>query len=113
MSLPNRRDAKHVTKIENPPWCDPDFAGQYPALEAFLCAGTYSDGTVRVTGSLSIFNKYGSLIVAVNDNDRSLTCFVSFSTWEEVFFMLNEGLAKDNLDWRKKAATGFSQKPPY
>jgi len=113
MALPNRRDAKHVTKIENPVWIDPDFAGQYPNLEAFLCGTTYADGTQRQTGNLSIFNKYGSLIVAVNDNDRGLTAFVSFSTWEEIMFTLDEKLGNDSLDWRKKAPTGFTQKPPY
>jgi hypothetical protein len=111
--LPNRRDNNHSKKPENPVWCDPEFKDTYPCIEAFLCGEKYSDGTVRSTGSLSYFYKYGSLIVAVNDNDRNLTAFVSAGTMGEIMFMIEEGLAKDSLDWRKKSTNGFSQKPPF
>lgn len=111
--LPNRRDAKHTQKVENPLWVDPEFASEYPCLEAFLCGEKYADGTHRSTGSISFFYKYGSLIVAVNDNDRMLGAFVSASTMSEIMFKLEEGLRLDNLDWRKKSASGHTQKPPF
>lgn len=113
MALPKRSTptAKQVTNL--PAWSDPEFWSQYPHLHAFLHDDKYEDGSVRITGSISFFTKGGTLTVAVNDNDRAVTAFVTAPTWAEVMNLLDEGIRTDMLEWRSKAKFGQDKKVPF
>lgn len=111
--LPNRRNAPVTVNTNHPTFLDAEFSDRYPTLTAFLMDEKYSDGTKRLTGSLSVFSKGGSLIVCVNDNDRLRNAYVSMTTWEETMFKIELGIAKDDLEWRNKTFQPSQQKPPF
>lgn len=107
MALPKR--AAPTSAAAPPPdgWIDPEFKADFPSLFAFIHDRNYDDGSARLTGGISFYNKAGMLTASVNDNDRGLVAYVSAATWLELIFKINEGICDDSLDW--KAKQPFSQ----
>lgn len=113
MALPERPIKTETTMNPNDGWVDPEFKDQYPSIFAFMFDPTYANGKVRRTGSLSIFTKMGTLTCAVNDNDRNAVAYVNAGTWEELLYLVEEGILNDSLGWRGKKPFSVGQTPPF
>lgn len=113
MALPNRKVGASGGFDDKPDWVDPDFHEQYPCMTAFVRDTKWDDGTTRTTGNITVFCKFGKLTAAVNDWARGVVAYVNAGTWEELLFMIEEGIEKDSLEWRRKATTNNSQQPPF
>lgn len=113
MGLPNRPAPVSGGMAPNDPWTDPEFKSECPSLYSFLYDPTYSDGTARATGSMSIFVKFSVLTAAINDNARGVTAFVNATTWTELLFKIDQGIKEDSLPWRRKGPNGNTNSPPF
>lgn len=113
MPLPRRPVKNPQASNDGVEWIDPEFVRDYPNLKAFLADGKYADGSVRLTGSISLFTKSGSLTAAINDNDRNVSGFVTAATWAELLYMLEVGIGDDSIDWRARRPANPTQKPPF
>jgi len=113
MFLPKRSAPTSKTMAPKDPWIDPEFKDSLPALYWFLNEFRYEDGTTRLTGSMSLFTKLGTLTAAINDNDRGLSAFVTATTWAELLFLVDQGILNDSLEWRSKTPPAPAQKTPF
>jgi len=113
MALPKRSAPSSFVVSEDQKFCDPEFKAQYPSLFAFLNDTSYSDGSRRLTGTLSLFVKAGRLTCGVNDNDRLICAYVNAVTVAELLFLVDEGIAADSLEWKQKYKDMGNQKPPF
>lgn len=113
MALPERRAPETAYSPDVGLWQRDDYTDTYPSIYAFVNDTTYSSGKARLTGSISMFTKVGTLTFAVNDNDRQLTAYVSAGTWAEALQMIEDGIREDSLQWRKRTPFNNSQKPPF
>lgn len=113
MALPRRDAPPTRTMNPNDVWDDHEFKGDYPNIFAFIHDASYSDGSTRLTGSLTLFCKMGCLTIAVNDNDRKLVAYVSARSVAEAYTLVDEGICNDSLEWRARSPFQGGQKPPY
>lgn len=111
--LPRRKIDPFKAADMGDPWMDPEFAETYPVLFWFLSSNTYSDGTARATGGISIFVKYTVLSMYVNDNDRAVSALVKAGTWSELFQLAEDGIKADTLPWKSNSRMAPQQKPPF
>lgn len=84
----------------------PDICGlamTFPTLFEFLSLSRWPDGSLRSTGTITLIGEGALLKAAVHDRDGSRSAFVSARTLTVLFEEIEEGLVKDNLDWRDKA----------
>jgi len=71
-----------------------------PALAEFLTSSKYDDGSPRQCPTITVFYDHPLVKVCLNDRDQGLAAFVTAATVEGLWAALEEGLAKDSLDWR-------------
>lgn len=83
-------------------WIDAEFEKDYPWLFAFLTSESWEDKSHRVTGTLLIFTQEGYLKACVNDRDLGRSAFVTAPSVTLLFDLIEDGLAEEHLDWRKK-----------
>lgn len=75
---------------------------QYFALFQFLTDPLYDDGTLRSTGSLSIFtDEDGQLKGCLNDKDAGQVCFTAASNLSQLFKNLDTICKGEAGEWRK------------
>jgi len=89
-------------------WIDQVFQRDYPNLYAFLHDVKYDDGTIRITGSMSIFVKVGGLRCSLNDKDRNVVAYIEASSFDEMMTLAEEGICSDSTEWIASRKT-----PPY
>lgn len=93
---------KEEDKVSLTKWIDSEFEKDYPWLFAFLTAELWEDKSARATGTLLLFTQDGYLKACVNDRDLNRSCFVSAPSLTLLFDLIEDGLAEDHLEWRKK-----------
>lgn len=76
----------------------------YPALCEFLTEVVWEDGTVRRTGTFTMFAEDGAWKMCLSDRDSSCVAFVSAGTPTEVLETAERGLSGGALDWRFQKA---------
>lgn len=72
---------------------------QYPRLHAMLTT-TVLDGKPRKTTTILLFCEAGRLKACLNDRAEGLSGFLTLDGLELVAEQLEEGLAKEDVDWR-------------
>jgi len=75
-----------------------------PALVAFLADGLWADGTIRVTGTLTVFVESGQWKACLTCRASSRKAFLSAGSLQELLKRADEGLDLDDVDWRKDGA---------
>lgn len=78
--------------------------GEVPSLVAFVGDGRWSDGSLRVTGTVTLFVEAGQWKACLTCRATSRKAFVSAGTLQELLLAAEDGLNRDTLDWRKDGA---------
>lgn len=78
----------------------------FPTVSEFLLNSKYSDGSRRLTGTVTLCGDLGELKARVNDKDRSLVAFISGESLEAILGVLEKGIQDDQLDWREDKYAG-------
>ena len=76
------------------------WSSQLPALAEFLVATSWSDGTSRLPGTLTLFTDGPQWKLCLSDKDQGQVAFVTGSCPQEAFLAAERGLVAANLDWR-------------
>lgn len=113
MPLPRRSVNKDNMAAHGVDWIDPAFVRDYPGIKSFLYDTKYDDGSSRITGSISLFTKAGVLTAAINDNDRNVSGFITAATWEELLFLIEEGICADSIAWKARNGSHSAPKTPF
>ena len=77
-----------------------EWLGLYPALSEFLVAQRWSNGDVRIPGTLTLFTDGATWKLCLSDRSQSRVAFVSGSSPQLAFQAAEEGLQRSCLDWR-------------
>jgi len=72
----------------------------FPTLWEFLTLSTWPDGSRRDLGTILLFVDGSSLKACLKDKNGPRTCFLTGPDPDTLLLALEEGLAKDTLDWR-------------
>lgn len=75
----------------------------FPHLVEYLSTAAWEDGSPRELSTLLVFLDGHRWKVCLNDRATARVCFVSGADPEEALSNLEEGLAKDSVDWRPVA----------
>jgi hypothetical protein len=75
-----------------------------PALVAFCADGSWADGSIRITGTLTVFVESGQWKCCLTCRGTSRKAFVSAQTLQELLSRVDQGLDMDDLDWRRDGA---------
>lgn len=97
-------DKQPVQAVEKANWVDSSFEKQWPYLASWLAEPVWDDGTVRQTGTLTVFVQEGILKACMNDRAMDRSCFISAPTMEALYDAMEAGLENDNHEWRRKKA---------
>jgi hypothetical protein len=84
---------------------DPVWVSEYPALHEFVTAGTNPDGSVRRTGTVTLFAEMGTWKVFYNDRDSGGSLCATAETVAGALSALEVMLEGENPPWR------FSDRP--
>lgn len=76
------------------------WAKSYPALCEFLSSSTYTDGSSRELGTLTLSCRDGRLLASLNDKAASLYCFVSGDTLDALLKSSCRAIEDPEADWR-------------
>jgi len=80
---------------------DSPLAKSYPALFAFLCDGTWEDGTPRETGTAMLLFADGLLKLWLHDrNGQGSSSWVSGEALEDVLAAADDNIASGAGEWR-------------
>lgn len=77
--------------------------GEFEAMAEFVSAGNWSDGTVRVPGTLLICTGEGRWRAWLNDRDGEVAAWVSASSLQLLLEAVEMGLREGSLEWRAVA----------
>jgi len=86
------------------PFCDEEFAKKWPNVLEYLITDRWTDGTVRVTSTLSIFTDGVSLKVVLNDRDNNRSAFFCEATFAEAMEAMEDALRLDRVDWKSRSS---------
>lgn len=102
----------HGTRSQSPPppWSDPGFLLEYPALSEYLSVTEWEEGKPRETSTLLLFVEDGRWVVCLNDRAEGRSVFVSGPTFKAVLASLEEGLQEGSLQWRNKTQNGLKHR---
>jgi hypothetical protein len=73
----------------------------FSALLEFLCSASWTDGSTRARGSLSLTVTGGRWSVRLKDPNRKGYCYLTGETVDGVLEAVEHGLEADTLDWRE------------
>lgn len=93
------------------PFKDELFSKMFPRLYWFISSIKYADGSIRMTGSVSVFTMQGSLRGSMNDRDNNRVTFVESETWDDLIAMMDGVVCNDNTVW--KVSNPKKGEPPY
>ena len=79
-----------------------EWLGLFPALSEFLAASKWSNGDVRVPGTLTLFSDGPVWKLCLSDKGQGRVAFVSGSSPQLAFQAAEEGLQRSSLDWRSQ-----------
>jgi len=113
MALERRTGPVGMGGAKLPQWKEDDFSVDHPSLVSFLKDDKWSDGTPRVTGTISLFVQEGALKAAINDKDRGVVGFISAPAFYELLFAIDQGIEHDSIEWRPAARGPAGKIPPY
>lgn len=113
MALKKRPVTKDTPDGPGATWDDLVFSRDFPSLYSFLNDVRYDDGSIRVTGTLSVFTKLGVLTCAINDNDRNVVGFINAPTWDDLWMLIEDGILNDSIDWKARRPQTSGGKPPF
>jgi len=109
------RKAQGLTHIpDDAPFDDRDFQSKWPTLFDYMFQTTWEDGTLRQTATLMFFAEGVVLKGVLNDRAFARSVFVTSATFSGILDTLEEGLLRNNLDWRqRKNYNGNSSSTPF
>ena len=75
-------------------------SAKYPSLWHFLADDQWDDGSVRVSGTVTLLVEAGRIKAALNDRDGSRSAFISSDSLETLLGAVDTALEKDRVEWR-------------
>lgn len=100
--------------IASVPFRDEEFASRYPSIVEYLFTAKWTDGSVRVTSTISLFADNDCLKLVLNDRDNNRSVFINATTVEGALVALEEALANDTADWKSRSGGAAAQsKTPW
>lgn len=75
----------------------------FPTIAAYLTEATWDDGATRELATLLLFVDGTRWKLCLNDRALGRVAFVTGADPEEALTQLEDGLARDSLDWRSVA----------
>ena len=110
MSILRRRD----TSGTGPGGCAGPGASEialaYPSVWEMISEGHYPDGGPRLGATLLVFVDEGVVKLCLNDRDQEVSAWVSGASWDAAMAVLEDGLVRDTLTWRRPPARGKRQR---
>jgi hypothetical protein len=117
-----RRHVKGVAMLRKPikpdasvkslgDFVDERFSGLYPVLAEYLASGSYEDGSLRQTASLTLFTEDGRLKACLSDKDNGRVGFISADSFLGLLEALEVALSEDSMDWRASKPVAGGGRP--
>lgn len=105
MPMKNKRSESSSSPAGTPAAQLPEqWVKKHPNLAAWMTETSWEDGSVRVPSSVLFFCEDGAVKGMLNDRDAQAVAFVSGSSVDDCWALLERGLASDRLDWRRSKA---------
>ena len=82
------------------------WSSDFPALAEFLAAASWSDGSPRLPGTLTLFTDDQTWKICLSDRAQARVAFVTGLSPLEAFQAAERGLATSSLDWRASSQSG-------
>jgi len=81
--------------------CD-DFWTLFPCVLEHLTCTQWTDGSPRITSTMTLFHEEGLWKACLNDRASDRTGWIASDTVQGLVEQLEQALAGDRLDWRRR-----------
>lgn len=79
---------------------DPEFAGSYPGLWAYLTQAKWEDGSPRQLATLGVYPDRGLIRVMLRDPNHGVILWCAVTTFTDLWAALESLLNDPRADWR-------------
>lgn len=87
-----------------------EWSSSFPALAEFLAATSWSDASLRIPGTLTLFVDESVWKICLSDKDQGRVAFVTGLSPLEAFQAAERGLVSSSLDWRASSPSNRNKR---